>query len=105
MKRSTPLRQRTRIRPVSPRRAKRDAVYQARRRAAFDRCGGICEAGSFDCTGRVEQIHHRAGRVGADPHRLDNLLAVCVACHRLCHAEPALAFEQGWSVRRLGEAA
>ena len=105
MRRGKGLRRGGRLRPVSARRRKRDSVYEAARQAVVRRSGGVCEAGSFDCTGRVEQCHHRAGRVGADPHRLDNLLGVCAACHRLCHAEPALAFQMGWSVRRNGVAA
>ena len=109
MKRSTPLRQRTRINPVSARRRKRDAVYADRRKAAFERSGGLCEAcvkdWAADCDGRAAEIHHIAGRGGSDPHRLDNLLAVSSEHHRRIHAEPALSYSLGFMVKRNGVAA
>jgi len=83
--------------------AARDAVYPERRAAAFARDGGRCIIGAVeDCSGRAEQCHHLAGRVGPDPHRLDNLASCCGACHRWCHAEPAAAAAAGWMRSRLG---
>lgn len=97
---------RTRIRQVSKRRRQRDAVYQQRRREAFDRAEGRCEAwASPGCRGRGELTHHLAGRGGADPHAVEGLLVVCDPCHRHIHAHPAESYEQGWMVRRNGGAA
>jgi hypothetical protein len=95
---------RTRIRPVSDRRRRRDKVYGTRRVQVMTRSGGLCEAPvhTIGCSGRCEQIHHRGGRVGPDPHRLDNLLGVSVACHRAAHGSPLWAYATGLSVRRNG---
>lgn len=77
-------------------------MYPARRRAVFERADGECEARvDVGCSGACEQIHHVGGRVGPDPHRLDNLLGVCAACHRLIHANPAWARERGLMRSRL----
>lgn len=102
--RKTPLRsagqpaRNTTVRAVSDRRRKRDAGYNAAREAIRTRCADRCEAmATVRCTGRYEQAHHRAGRGGSDPHRPDNLLAVCAPCHAWIHAHPADAFKHGWS--------
>ena len=98
LERSTP------VRAVSDRRRRRDASYDDAREAIRDRCRDQCEAiATIRCTGRYEQAHHRAGRVGPDPHRPDNLLAVCGPCHAYVHAHPAEARERGWSVARLSK--
>lgn len=96
---------RTRIRSVSAKRRRRDRAYQAARAAVFERAGGRCEArASFACTGRVEEVHHVAGRGGEDPHRLSNLLGVCSPCHDHIHRYPQLSYDRGWMVRRNGAA-
>jgi hypothetical protein len=81
---------------VSSRRRKRDAGYQDARAAVLARADGRCEASAaLDCTGRCEQVHHLAGRTGPDPHRLENLLAVCDPCHRWIGENPAHAMALG----------
>jgi hypothetical protein len=40
------------------------------------------------------------GGVGADPHRLSNLLGLCKDCHTLAHQEPEWAREHGLMVSR-----
>jgi len=93
---------RTPMRPVSDRRRKRDAVYPQRRREVWERSGGICE----HCAGAsMTDVHHRAGRVGPDPHRLGNLVGLCRGCHERAHREPGWALEVGLSVSRLGKSA
>lgn len=94
------------MRPVSAKRRKRDNVYAAARRAVWDRSEGICEARTDVCTGRCEQVHHRAGRTGPEPHALTNLLGCCRECHSRIHARPAESYAAGWMVRRnVGDAA
>jgi 5-methylcytosine-specific restriction endonuclease McrA len=91
------------IRPVSPRKRRRDAGYAQARRQVFERAEGLCEARCApSCSGRCEQVHHRAGRGGVDPHRLDNLVGVCQACHMFIEAHRGWAYEAGWLVRRNG---
>jgi hypothetical protein len=81
------------VKPVSDKRRKRDAVYPQRRREVFERAGGACEV----CLAApCEQIHHIAGRGGKDPHRTENLLAVCAQDHATIHANPGWARENGY---------
>lgn len=94
---------RTRMRAVSDKRRKRDRDYQRARAYVYERAGGACEVFGPDCTGRCEQVHHKAGRGGDDPHRLDNLIGACEACHRTIHAYPEWAYARGHSVRRNGK--
>lgn len=106
--RRTPLETRTglkrggRINPISARRRKRDAVYQAARDYVMDRSRGACEAPvhADGCSGRVEQVHHIAGRGGPDPHHVENLLGLSAACHARAHAEPLWARRWGLSRSR-----
>lgn len=102
MKRSS-LTRRTRLKPVSDRRRKRDVAYPSSRQAVYERADGMCEARyAGDCAGGGHQVHHLAGRVGKDPHRLSNLLLVCRACHEMIHAWPEEAYRLGLMVRRNG---
>lgn len=80
------------MKAVSDRRRKRDAVYGARRQQVFERGGGVCE---FCLAAPCEQVHHIAGRGGADPHRLTNLIGLCAECHGRAHGEPLWAREVG----------
>lgn len=91
----------TALRPVSDRRRKRDAVYPERRLAVWERAGGLCEW----CTAPMTDVHHKAGRLGPDPHRLSNLVGLCRACHERAHREPEWARSVGLSVSRLGKPA
>jgi 5-methylcytosine-specific restriction endonuclease McrA len=89
---------RTQMRAVSRKRRVRDAGYSAARRAVFDRADGRCE---WCSAAPMSEVHHRAGRLGPDPHRLSNLAGLCSACHRRAHAEPAAALAAGVSKSRL----
>lgn len=92
---------RSRIAPISRKRRQRDAAYPKARMAVYDRSQGLCEARTDVCTGRMQAVHHIAGRGGPDPHRLDNLLGCCDPCHRRIHSSPAESYEQGWMRRRV----
>lgn len=94
---------RTPIRSVSDRRRKRDAGYAKARKAVAERADGLCEAGAtWKCAGRGAEAHHVAGRLGPDPHRLDNLIWVCAPCHAVIHHSPSQSYANGWMVRRNG---
>lgn len=80
------------MKPVSDKRRKRDAVYQQRRHQVWERANGICEHCGMAALG---EIHHVAGRGGPDPHRLDNLLGLCGACHDWAHGHPQAAMKAG----------
>jgi hypothetical protein len=116
LKRKTPMRRtpgpsegprltsRKPMRQVSAKRRKRDAPYQDARRRVHERGEGRCEAPvhAEGCHGWMEDCHHRAGRLGPDPHRMANLVGLSRACHAKAHEEPLWAFEHGVSVRRNG---
>ena len=88
---------RTRMKAVSDKRRKRDAVYPAARHTVWARSEGICEV----ChAAPVEQVHHIAGRGGVDPHRLANLLGVCAEDHARIHQNPEWARYKGYMASR-----
>ena len=80
------------MRAVSDKRRKRDAIYATRRQQVWERGNGMCE---FCHMAAMTDVHHIAGRVGPDPHRLDNLIGLCEPCHRKAHAEPEWARSVG----------
>lgn len=63
-------------------------AWSALRQLALDRAKGRCErcGGYF---GRGLHCHHRFSRAEGGTDTLDNLEALCLACHRLEHATPA----------------
>lgn len=68
------------------------------------RSGGRCECNGPDlpgCGRRAEIHHHIAGRVGPDPHRPSNLLALADECHRRIHANPRQSYKDGVMRSRL----
>jgi len=89
---------RTPIRAVSDRRRKRDAVYAKRREQVWKRGNGMCEYCTMTA---MTDVHHLAGRVGPDPHRLDNLIGLCRPCHDRAHANPDWARQSGLMRSRL----
>jgi 5-methylcytosine-specific restriction endonuclease McrA len=79
----------------------RDKIYPERREQTYERAQGRCEAFiTPQCTRQAEQIHHKAGRTGEDPHRLTNLLAVCMHCHQWIHANPSQSYSYGFMETR-----
>ena len=80
------------MRAVSDRRRKRDAIYPERRRQVHERGHGICE---YCQTAEMTDVHHLAGRVGPDPHRLTNLIGLCRPCHDRAHGNPEWARQVG----------
>lgn len=88
------------MRQVSRKRERRDAGYSSARRQVFERGEELCE---FCVGAEMSDVHHRAGRGGDDPHRLDNLVGLCADCHRRAHAEPVWARRVGLSRSRLAK--
>ena len=94
------------MRQVSPKRRARDKPLPAARQAVWDRSDGWCEALiSEDCSGTMTDVHHKAGRGGPDPHRLDNLLGVCRACHMWIESNRERSYGIGHLIRRNQERA
>ena len=80
------------MKAVSDKRRKRDGIYATRRVEVWERGNGMCE---FCHMAAMTDVHHIAGRGGPDPHRLDNLIGLCAACHRRAHGEPEWARSVG----------
>ena len=90
------------MRAVSDKRRKRDGIYATRRVEVWERGDGVCE---FCHAADMTDVHHIAGRGGADPHRLSNLIGLCSGCHRRAHGEPEWARSVGLMRTRLGKSA
>ena len=88
------------MRQVSRRRAKRDRVSAERRREVWERGGGVCE---WCHAAEMTDVHHRAGRVGRDPHRLENLVGLCWGCHQRVHGHPEWARSVGLMETRIAK--
>lgn len=67
-------------------------------RLVMGRQGGMCEAGSPDCSGHAEEWHHRQFRSRGGDDTPENGLAVCYNCHRWIEHHIAEATENGWAV-------
>lgn len=64
--------------------------------ALLERAGYLCEI----CREwKVEHRHHKLRRSHGGTNDLDNLLALCLACHERVHRHPAESFQQGWLTR------
>jgi 5-methylcytosine-specific restriction endonuclease McrA len=93
------------INRVSKRRRQRDRDYPAQRMEVWSRADGLCEATEDPdtdllCGEEGTEVHHRAGRGGIDPHRLDNLVLLCRYHHDYAHQHPSWAYRVGLMVRR-----
>ena len=58
-----------------------------------------CELRLDGCLGVAAQRHERLRRSHGGTGNPGNTLDLCSACHGFVHANPALAYEQGWMVR------
>lgn len=83
---------RSRLRPISPKRAKQVRLY-ARLRAAHLKVHHRCQV----CRAMASRdIHHIAGRNGDRLNRIEDWLAVCRECHDYIHKNPTVARYRGW---------
>lgn len=69
------------------------------------RSRGLCEGDTPACphgAHRGEEVHHKAGRRGVDPHHPSKLLHLCSLGHRYAHSNVAESYRLGLLVKRLG---
>jgi len=85
---------------IKRRKRKGNSAYLEAREVLAEQAEWRCQAGTPQCNGQVEQVHHRKGRDGellADP---EYLLPLCYPCHIYIHANPETSYQRGWMVRR-----
>lgn len=88
----TPLRRKTRLRAVSPKRAAADAVLADARDARRRMAGDWCEGGTPACrpgAHRGHHAHHVQRRAQGVDHSVDNLRWLCVEGHDWVHRNVA----------------
>lgn len=56
------------------------------------------------CGGEGTEVHHAAGRVGADLLRVEMWRSACHDCHVWITEHPRESIEHGWSLPRIGRA-
>ncbi len=73
--------------------------WQERRTQLWARANGRCEVGGCDLASTGMEAHHRHLRSQGGKHGLENLMALCPACHHdRVHAHPTWAKEKGYIV-------
>jgi 5-methylcytosine-specific restriction endonuclease McrA len=107
LKPKTPLgRGRTRAKPAQTKDLKEadEQLWGRLRHELWVRSGEQCEAGGENLNVTGMQAHHRWMRSQGGVHTIENLLAVCPACHHdRIHAGPRWAITQGYIIPGLGE--
>jgi hypothetical protein len=99
LRRSTPLRATKPMRQRSASKPGESAAEKAARKAVKDRSNGRCEVRYPDvCTGDATDWQHRQNRSQSGKWLASNGLHACRPCHAHIHANPAEAYEYGWSV-------
>ena len=103
--RKTPLRhggKRMKRSPLKPISEKRRATLPARercRQAVLERDGGRCRAKLPGCWKFATEVHEPLPRGrGGDETDPAACIALCPACHRQIHDNPAWATANGWTV-------
>lgn len=92
-----PDKPRTDGRRRSPRRENGAASWHRTRVWVLDRAKHLCEAHVAGvCSRRAEHVHHVRLRSRGGSDDPSNLLALCHACHRFIHDNPAWATAQGF---------
>lgn len=102
--RRSPLKRKTRIRPISAKQQRFNAEFNLSRVAVAKRSGGFCEARTSACTRFAEHFHHVNGRVGPGVNLPGMILHVCFRCHDFIHGHPLESYKEGWMLKRLGSA-
>lgn len=87
----------TRLRPISPKKQGKAAVWERVRAQVLERASGRCEVPG--CRIPTNQVHHVVKRSQGGPHDPDNAVAVCPRHH----AQTDAPYSQGrLVVRSLG---
>jgi 5-methylcytosine-specific restriction endonuclease McrA len=87
---------RTRLKPVSKKRAKQNVEY-LRLRDRFLYQNPFCMAKVPGTCGHWSvELHHMVGRVGEMLLNEEHIMAICSSCHRWIHDNPKEAKEKGW---------
>ena len=97
MKRSGPIRRRKGLTRRSEGKIAYAEELDAITPALVARSRGICEI-----CGHAPAVHrhHRLRRSQGGRNILEHLLHLCDFCHRMVHANPVLAYDRGWMLRR-----
>ncbi len=85
--------------PVSKKMKETISAY-SKLRDAFLYIKPHCEAKLVGCTGKSQDVHHKAGR-GENHLQVGTWLAVCRSCHQWIEENPSEAKELGYSENRL----
>jgi hypothetical protein len=68
------------INKMSPRRSKESKEY-ARKKKKYMTLNPMCQAKLIGCTGKAEDLHHKAGRTGTNYTDEKTFMSVCRICH------------------------
>lgn len=84
------------------RKAPKNPIPVAVRAEVMLRSGGWCEIthDELPYNHRGDHLHHRLMRSQGGDHTEENLILVCHQIHHYIHANPAVAYERGWLLRR-----
>lgn len=100
LKRKTPLRAKSgfkkrggKLKPFSEKGRKKNEEYKKVRKEYLEEKEYRCEI----CGGQATDIHHKSGRAHNTLEKR-TFMALCRACHRRCHDNPAWARENGYLV-------
>lgn len=92
---------RAKISKVSPKRKEENKEYSSLA-SKFKAEHPNCEINANEyCTGKTDDIHHPAGRIGSLLLDVSKWKAACRSCHQYAHDHPKEAIEKGWSESRL----
>lgn len=88
------------IKPRSDKRAKIDAIYNARVKV-WKVENPLCMARLTGCNGKTTDCHHQSGRIGSKLLDESDWLPVCHVCHAQIETQPLMAKEKKLSKSRL----
>lgn len=96
---STFRKPRARLKPISDKRRKEWPAREACVLLVFRRDNRRCRAMLDGCTTYAEHVHELLPRSrGGDPHDPAGCIAICAACHRTLHQQPAMAVKLGLTI-------
>ena len=87
--------------PAKSLKRKEDEKEYRNKAKAFLKKHPKCSGKFSGCTGKSEQVHHKAGRSGGNYLNEKTWLAVCANCHATIEMNPVEAKQKGMSESRL----